>query len=247
MNRGGGSLSRTDVTLVHTSDLHISGHSDLKSCLDPVLETAMRFDADAVLLVGDIFDNNRVAADVLRAARDRMESVLMPVVVLPGNHDALGEGSCYDRGFRGSPSVSVLGMTSNTVQVAAGAVQVWGVPHIGESTDYPVTDPPVRVSRWQIALLHGHYTDAVEERYAWPIRARDLQRTRADYVAMGHWDHRVQVATSPPAWYSGAPHHAGAVTVVRLSKSQGVQVCAVRLASGTALSAPDCPNLPEEH
>ena len=44
---------------------------------------------DAVLLVGDIFDHNRMPTEVGQALVDELARLDVPVVVLPGNHDCL--------------------------------------------------------------------------------------------------------------------------------------------------------------
>ena len=54
--------------------------------------------ADAVLLVGDVFDNARVGDDVLQFFVDQVQRLHVPTVVLPGNHDLLDETSVYYRG-----------------------------------------------------------------------------------------------------------------------------------------------------
>jgi len=217
----------SSLTVIHTSDLHIAEYDDLKLSLDPAVEVADAVDADALLLVGDVFDSNRVPDGVVRATRDRLESLGRPVVALPGNHDPLVSDSCWDRGFRGSTRITVIGMTADHALAGQGRLLVWGVPHLGDSVRYEVPYPPVSESQWHIALLHGHFTDKSHERYSWPIRSVDLQRAGADYIALGHWDHRAQVAVKPPAWYSGAPHHVSGVNMVQLSEFAGVQVTTV--------------------
>ena len=42
-----------------------------------------------MLLVGDIFDHNRIPTEVGQALVDELARLDVPVVVLPGNHDCL--------------------------------------------------------------------------------------------------------------------------------------------------------------
>jgi len=60
---------------------------------------------------------------------------------------------------------------------------------------------------------------------AWRISDRDLAQTRADYVALGHWDRPAPVGDgSVPAYYSGSPDLAGTANVIRMTAAQGVRV-----------------------
>ena len=52
-----------------------------------------------------------------------------------------------------------------------------------------------------------------------------IAATAADYLALGHWDRAAQVGDGTiPAYYSGAPHHAGTVNLVRLTHNGEVVV-----------------------
>ena len=47
----------------------------------------------------------------------------------------------------------------------------------------------------------------------------------ADYVALGHWNRKIQVGNGTvPAWYSGSPDYTATVNVVRLKASGGIDV-----------------------
>src|SRR5476651_20 len=69
----------TDIVLVHSSDLHVDNDptqspygDDGTTGLRVVLEAAKTHDAHFVLLVGDVFDNNRQPAHIL----DRSSALL---------------------------------------------------------------------------------------------------------------------------------------------------------------------------
>jgi DNA repair exonuclease SbcCD nuclease subunit len=64
-----------DIVLVHSSDLHVDDDphqgpygEDGTAGLRVVLDAAKAHNADYVLLVGDIFDNNRQSAGLSRGA-----------------------------------------------------------------------------------------------------------------------------------------------------------------------------------
>jgi DNA repair exonuclease SbcCD nuclease subunit len=83
-----------DIVLVHSSDLHVDDAphqgpygEDGTTGLRVVLEAAKAHRADYVLLVGDIFDNNRQSNEILAQSATLLRDAARPVIVLPGNHD----------------------------------------------------------------------------------------------------------------------------------------------------------------
>ena len=81
-----------------------------------------------------------------------------------------------------------------------------------------------------MVAAHGEYLDATEDgsliQRASPISAEEIRRTRADYVALGHWSRCDCVAKAPvPAWYSGSPLHGptGGVLAVTLGPETVVE------------------------
>jgi DNA repair exonuclease SbcCD nuclease subunit len=227
-----------DLTIVHSSDLHIDGrHSETFHPLCKVLDAARREHADALLLAGDIFDHNRLPlAQIDRAAR-LLDDAGFLVVILPGNHDCLAPDSVYRRGGLAEvPGVHVLGVSSEEAVVLPGCdLEVWGRPHFDYADYSPLADPRPRTSRWQIAMAHGHWVKAEADRHrSWLIHSEEIAATQADYVALGHWPAPGPAGDgSVPAYYSGSPDLAQTVNVVRLREYGGVHVTRAALAPAT--------------
>jgi hypothetical protein len=60
---------------------------------------------------------------------------------------------------------------------------------------------------------------------SWLIHPEELCATKADYVALGHWNQATPVGDGQiPAYYSGSPEYAGTVNVVRLTRHGAVEV-----------------------
>src|SRR5262249_6546347 len=199
--------------------------------LRAVLGYGRSIGADAVLLAGDTFDNHMVdPAGIDRAGR-LLADARLPGVILPGNHDPVTKGSTWERGgFATIPHVSILGMTDDgDVLVAGGDLQIWGNPHRDYHDMVPLRDPRPRRARWQVAIGHGHYeppeTWHNPLRPSWLISDRMIADTRADYLALGHWDRAAQVGDGAvPAYYSGSPDYVGTVNLVRLTDNGDVVV-----------------------
>jgi len=225
-----------DIVLVHSSDLHVDSDptqgpygDDGTTGLRVVLDAAKAHDAHFVLLVGDVFDNNRQPPAILARSAELLADAGRPVLILPGNHDPLTPDSVYLRGgITDIPHVHVIGLThEQSVHFVDHDLEVWGHAHVDYSNMVPLRTPRPRRSRWQIVLAHGHYeADGVPPlRPSWLISDSEIDATAADYVALGHWNRPAQVGTGVvPAYYSGSPDLAKTVNVVRLTADGTVTV-----------------------
>ncbi|HEX2150814.1 MAG TPA: metallophosphoesterase [Stellaceae bacterium] len=232
-----------DILLVHSSDLHVDDDrvaamhgGDGAAGLRGVLETAREVGADIVILAGDTFDNHQVNSATIDRAGTLLADAGLPIVVLPGNHDPVTLDSIWLRGrFDEIGSVAILGITNQRkVAFPSLDLEIWGNAHRDYHDMVPLRDPPPRAARRQIAVGHGHYeppeTWANPLRPSWLISDAMIRETEADYVALGHWDRAAQVGCGVvPAYYSGAPHHAETVNVVRLTANGDVVVTREKL------------------
>ncbi|MEO8457585.1 MAG: metallophosphoesterase [Chloroflexota bacterium] len=219
----------SDLTIVHSSDLHIDGRdSDKFHPLCKVLDASRREGADVLLLAGDIFDHNRLdLAQIDRAAR-LLDDAGFPVVILPGNHDCLTADSVYRRGgLADVPGVHVFGVSSEEAWVLPERdLEIWGRPHLDYADYSPLVDPRPRTTRWQVATAHGHWVRNESDRHrSWLIHSQEINATQADYVALGHWPTPGSAGDGGvPAYYSGSPDLAQTVNVVRMRQDGTVEV-----------------------
>jgi DNA repair exonuclease SbcCD nuclease subunit len=233
---GSGTLA-SDIVLVHSSDLHVDDDphqgpygEDGTTGLRVVLNAAKAHNADYVLLVGDIFDNNRQSDAIIRQCVALLEAVACPVIVLPGNHDPVTPDAVWLRGgLNRLPNVHIIGVTNDmTVYFPDHDLEVWGHAHVDYNNMVPLRQPRVRTARWHVALAHGHYEDdgVPPLRPSWLISNAEIEATRADYLALGHWNRAAEVGTGTtvPAYYSGSPDLAKTVNVVRLRGNGTVDV-----------------------
>ena len=235
--------NQRDILLVHSSDLHVdddrvaSMHGgDGAAGLRGVLAKARDLSADIVILAGDTFDNHQVTTATIDRAGMLLADAGLPVVVLPGNHDPATPDSIWLRGrFDEIGNVAIIGITNQRkVAFPALDLEIWGNAHRDYHDMAPLRDPPPRQARWHIVVGHGRYeppeTWANPLRPSWLISDRMIRETQADYLALGHWDRAAQVGCGAvPAYYSGAPHHAKTVNLVRLTASGEVTVSREKL------------------
>ncbi len=218
------------LKLVHSSDLHLGDEETTRLSggnetlmLERVLAAAEAVAADALLLAGDVFENNRVGRTLVARVGKLLAGAVMPIVVLPGNHDPLVAGGVWrQRALHAPDNVHVLGVThGRTVVIQALGLEVWGNPHLHYDDMVPLVRPRRRTTPFQVTLAHGHYDRVPDRRRtprpAWLIGAAEIEATGADYVALGHWNQAIRVGGGKvPAHYSGAPELANSVNVITL-------------------------------
>ena len=80
---------KTKLTLVHTSDVHLGSERSQEALqgFEAVLSVVRHLQANALLIVGDLFDSSHVSREVVSYAFQSIEGLECPVVMLPGNHD----------------------------------------------------------------------------------------------------------------------------------------------------------------
>jgi DNA repair exonuclease SbcCD nuclease subunit len=227
----------SNITVVHSSDLHIDGRSSESFhplCKVVDTATAIQLEADVLLLAGDIFDHNRLPLAVIDRAARVLADARLHVVILPGNHDCLAADSVYRRGgLADVPNVHVLGVSSEEDWTSPElSLEIWGRPHLDYHDYSPLSHPRPRTTRWQIATAHGHWIrDHRDNHRSWLIHSDEIAATGADYVALGHWPSPGAAGDGTvPAYYSGSPDLAQTANVVRLCE-HGVAVSRARIDS----------------
>ena len=226
------------LRLIHTSDTHLgdsTGHPQSADALTAVVDAVSDNGGDMLLLVGDVFDNERVSDDVLEWFLGEIGRLKSPAVVLPGNHDLINETSVYHREpFKNAPdNLFVFRGTGGELLSFPGlGVDLWGRAMPMHTPDFkPLAGmPSPDAENWLVALVHGHFHYAEDrDQRSSPIYPQDISDAACHYLALGHWDRHVDVSQGDvTAVYSGCPlgpigsSGAGEVTVVDLDPQTGV-------------------------
>lgn len=237
------------VRLLHTSDVHIGGGFrppedgiHLDDCLCPIVAVERAVDSerpDAVLVVGDLFDHQRVTEELVARVLGRLGALGVPCIVIAGNHDVHDERTIYRPPLVDGSGVHFLDdEEGSTLELLNGALTVWGRAMPAHHRGYrPLHGVPGRPGgdTWWVVLGHGHLDpdhddDDLHGRSS-PVSPDDIEATAADYVALGHWHVRTDASTaSVTAWYSGAPMGpaaSGQLNLIDLHPERGVRVDAV--------------------
>jgi DNA repair protein SbcD/Mre11 len=212
------------VTFIHAADLHLDspmiGLKHLpKSVFDrlqestftafsKVIDTAIQYKVDFVILAGDLFDGEDRSLRALTRFRkqvERLESYQIPVYIVHGNHDHLGgkwatihlpkNAHIFPSEFAVKTHNNPDGVTTN----------LYGFSYPQKLVSEKRIDDYIKRedSDFHIGILHGQFEGNVEHgRYA-PFTLSDLLEKQFDYWALGHIHKRIHLSEAPPAIYPG--------------------------------------------
>lgn len=225
--------------ILHTSDwqLGMTRHflsSEAQSRFDQsrlasirrIFEIAIAKECDAIVVAGDVFDNNMLEGRQYLRAIEVLRQAPVPVYLLPGNHDPYDPMSIYRkdefRALAENESGPVTVLSDSSVHSVPGrgmddgVLQIVGAPLLSKSADRDLVagllgeleESPVGDG---IRVIVGH--GAVES-FGDSDRAGQIDvqlasaqcRARvADYVALGDTHSATQLDEHGNVWYSGAP------------------------------------------
>ena len=213
-------MTRHKIRIIHTSDTHLGDDWDpdaAERALSSVVDGVHELRADALLIAGDVFDNARISDDVLEFFVSEMARAMVPVVILPGNHDLYDHASLYLRSpfEHASENLHIIrGTHGELLRFPELTLDVWGRAMDSHTPAFrPLAGIPSERGRgWLVAMAHGHYhfPDDTEERSS-PIRSHEIANAACDYLALGHWERYEDVSQGDvTAYYSGSPMGAAA-------------------------------------
>jgi len=175
-------------------------------------------DCDAVVIAGDVFDAVLPDRRIINRAIDALGSFVVPLFLLPGNHDAGSPESIWTTGNLASrlPSNVTVIRDSTMHSVSGGRLEIFGAPWTSRRPDRDLValaleglnPPPPEVTR----ILVGH--GGVDSINPDPgnlnlIRLASLESAIGegliDYVALGDRHSALSIGVTVRVWYSGAP------------------------------------------
>jgi len=216
--------SRHSLRILHTADVHLGsdGYGDAaqqaahderhRHAFRRVVDLALLDEVDLVLIAGDLFDHNRVPDELVQFVRAELGRLRQPVVILPGNHDALYANALHDRHDLGAGTSHVRvirRLDGETVELPELDAVVWGRAMEEHTPDFqPLANLPGRDGRrWHLAMAHGFFfADRQRPDRSSPIFADEIRDAGWDYLALGHQHVQMDVSQGGvTAYYSGAP------------------------------------------
>lgn len=241
--------ARKKVRLIHTSDTHLgdqAGHPRSAKALESVVASVPKLGGDVLLMVGDVFDNDRISDQVLEFFLAQVGRLNVPAVVLPGNHDLFNENSLYGRApFANKPdNLHIIAQNGGeSITFSDLTLELWGRAMPAHTPQFRPLEgmPPKNAERWLVAMAHGHFhVDGDTDVRSSPIFPAEVADATCDYLALGHWDRHFEASQgNVVAAYSGSPlepvgrNSQVGVTVVDLDPVDGVKFQRVAVATLT--------------
>lgn len=212
------------ITFIHTADWQIGKKfanvpEDAGAALRlqrletvaAIANLAQERKVDAVLVAGDVFDDNAVADETLRRTMHALAAFDGPWVLLPGNHDAALAESAWTRLRRMDivPDNVVLADAPGEIPLCEGRLVVLPAPlqrrhdtrDLTAWFDAHQTQPGV----FRVGLAHGAVSNRLPEQAEAmnPIADDRVNTARLDYLALGDWHGTLEIADR--TWYAGTP------------------------------------------
>jgi exonuclease SbcD len=206
------------IRILHLADLHLGAAfpsmgdrgaertRDFMNAFIRAVEFASSPDrpVDLVAIAGDLFDTHDPDDGLVyqvESSLERISKVDVPVVLVPGSHDAFSYRRSVYRRLRLPEGVHLL----TTPRLAPGprltirdeSVQLYGVSYDPSVASRPLAEfSRAGISDYHVALLHG----ALQDNPSWKIRPSDMPIDRSeiaasglDYLALGHYHNFVEV------------------------------------------------------
>jgi DNA repair exonuclease SbcCD nuclease subunit len=191
-----------------------------------VIQAANRARVEAVIVAGDLFDDNLVGDALVRQVVDILAASEAPVFVLPGNHDPLTPDSVYRRySWRERPARVVLLDGAEPVSIpGVDAVLLASPCTKKKSFEDPTRAFCPRPPGGPMAIGVAHGSLRIEGKHSpddFPIALDAAERAGLDYLALGHW-HGCHIQ-NPRLAYPGT-HEATAFGEVRSGQALLVEI-----------------------
>lgn len=188
------------LTFLHGADFHLDApfrslqpeqaaarRGEQRLLLRRLADAARDYQADLILLAGDLLDGDRVYYETAEALRETLGSIPARIFIAPGNHDPYVPGqSLYNR----------LAWPENVHIFRSPAVESIPVPELGcvvhgcafcerHRTDSPLAGFSAPADgALHLGCFHGDL-DSPGSRYG-PLSAEEIRGSNLDYLALGH-------------------------------------------------------------
>ena len=178
-------------------------------------KAAQEHGAEFLVVAGDVFETNQVSSQTVRRTLAALETVPVPVFLLPGNHDPLDAGSVYRSSmFLAARPAHVTVLEDGAIHEVRPGVEVTGAPWFSKR---PLTDlvaeaavalepaPGVR----RVLVAHGSLAEMMDFGNPAAISQAGAERAiaehRLDYLALGDRHSTTPWGATGRIWHAGAP------------------------------------------
>ena len=187
------------IRVLHAADLHLDSpfqamgrekaalrREEQRGLLSRMAALVGEYEADIVLLAGDLFDADGHYSETARMLEQALPAMGVPVFIAPGNHDWYGPRSPW-AGLDLGENVHVFTEEAvRCVKLPRLNVRVWGAAFTGRYRKPPLAgfQSEKQADTVDIMVLHGEVGDPASPYGA--VSEEDIARSGMHYVALGH-------------------------------------------------------------
>ena len=198
------------MKILHLADLHL-GRSSIEpkararrmNALRNAISEARRFDVDAIVVAGDVFDSPNVDSQVVRLAAKTFDSATnsngdpVPVIIISGNHDPSDSNELWSRFQSALPSNSSvqLALLPKIFNLCEGRLCIEAYPNEYRWSPNSPWHSRLDISgltpnATRVVVSHGTLQGGkvpIGDSDSYPFTMEDVESLAADYVALGHF------------------------------------------------------------
>ncbi len=210
------------VKIIHTSDLHLGStfkvlgdksklhRIDCQNVLSNIVDLCIKEKVNALLIAGDLFDTPDPQKSLVKfviSELGRLEEQKIRVFISTGNHDPYKKGSPWIE-YKFPSNVIIFSSNDLEPKEIEGLI-VYGLAYTND------TKEPLRGFKaddsdsFKVGLIHGSTTninwDEEPEKGYRRITKTDIDNSRLDYIALGHFHDTLEIKSKVKCFYSGCP------------------------------------------
>jgi len=222
------------VSFLHTADIHVGAkfkglgsekgnirRKDIRTTLRSIVGYVLEKDMDGLLIVGDLFDERVIDTETVST----VDSILSELgshdkwcVIVPGNHDPLGDKSPYNE-TNFSQDIQIVKNTKGFDRIELPGLIIYATAFDEQHRDVPKLRTFIQEKAEDVPTLiaiHGSvepgndfWSNNAEGSQYCPVSSDDITKLNVDYVALGHFHSYRQISSDPVAIYPGSPEGLG--------------------------------------
>jgi len=211
-----------EVKIIHTGDLHLGmtfkslgeksklHRRDCQDVFSNIIDLTIKEKANALLIAGDLFDEPNPSKSIVTFVIEelkRLKDKKIPVFIITGNHDPYKKDSLwFNYTF---PSNVVIFDNNNLEPKSIGNLEVYGLAYTNNTKEPLKGFKAEKSDKFKVGLIHGSTTNIKEDddpEYSYrPITKTQIDSSRLDYIALGHFHDLLEVKAKVKCFYCGSP------------------------------------------
>ncbi|MFH1472458.1 MAG: metallophosphoesterase [Nanoarchaeota archaeon] len=211
-----------NIKMIHTSDLHLGTtfkvlgdkskfhRNDCQDVFSNIVDLCIKEKVNALLIAGDLFETPEPQKSLVKFVTgeiERLNDEKINVLISSGNHDPYKKGSVWaEYKF---PSNVIIFSSNDLEPKEFDGLTIYGLAYTN-NTKEPLKGFKAEDSdTFKVGLIHGSTTninwDQEPEAGYRRITKTELDNSKLDYVALGHFHDTLEINSKVKCYYSGCP------------------------------------------